>query len=150
MLGYVIAGIKDVSETKVGDTITLAKNGAEFPLPGYKEVKPMVYSGLYPTNADDYEDLRDALDKFRLNDSALIYSPETSAALGFGFRCGFLGLLHMEIVQERLEREYNQSIINTLPNVEYYVYLKNGEMKVVDNPQRMPEVGLIERIEELM
>jgi len=147
-VGYVIAGIKDVHETKVGDTITLAKNGAEFPLPGYKEVKPMVYSGLYPTNADDYEDLRDALDKFRLNDSALIYSPETSAALGFGFRCGFLGLLHMEIVQERLEREYNQSIINTLPNVEYYVYLKNGEMKVVDNPAEMPEVGLIEKIEE--
>jgi GTP-binding protein LepA len=147
-VGYVIAGIKDVHETKVGDTITLAKNGAENPLPGYKEVKPMVYSGLYPTNADDYEDLRDALDKFRLNDSALIYSPETSVALGFGFRCGFLGLLHMEIVQERLEREYNQSIINTLPNVEYYVYLKNNEMKIVDNPAEMPEVGLIERIEE--
>jgi GTP-binding protein LepA len=147
-VGYVIAGIKDVHETKVGDTITLAKNGAEYPLPGYKEVKPMVYSGLYPTDADEYENLRDALDKFRLNDSALMYAPETSVALGFGFRCGFLGLLHMEIVQERLEREYNQSIINTLPNVEYYVYLKKGEMKVVDNPAEMPEVGLIERIEE--
>jgi GTP-binding protein LepA len=147
-VGYVIAGIKDVHETKVGDTITLARNGAENPLPGYKEVKPMVYSGLYPTNADDYEDLREALDKFRLNDSAMIYSPETSAALGFGFRCGFLGLLHMEIVQERLEREYNQSIINTLPNVEYYVYLKNNEKKIVDNPAEMPEVGLIEKIEE--
>ena len=147
-VGYVIAGIKDVHETKVGDTITLARNGAENPLPGYKEVKPMVYSGLYPTNADDYEDLREALDKFRLNDSAMIYSPETSAALGFGFRCGFLGLLHMEIVQERLEREYNQSIINTLPNVEYYVYLKNKEKKIVDNPAEMPEIGLIEKIEE--
>jgi GTP-binding protein LepA len=147
-VGYVIAGIKDVHETKVGDTITQAKNGAESPLPGYKIVKPMVYSGLYPTEADNYEDLRDALDKFRLNDSALTYSPETSAALGFGFRCGFLGLLHMEIVQERLEREFNQSIINTLPNVEYYVYLKNNEMKIVDNPAEMPEVSLIERIEE--
>jgi GTP-binding protein LepA len=147
-VGYLIVGIKDVHDTKVGDTITHAKNGAENPLPGYKEVKPMVYSGIYPTNSDDYEDLRDALDKFKLNDSALIYSPETSAALGFGFRCGFLGLLHMEIVQERLEREYNQSIINTLPNVEYYVYLKSGEMKVVDNPAEMPEVGLIDKIEE--
>ncbi len=147
-VGYLIAGIKDVHDTKVGDTITHAKNGAENPLPGYKEVKPMVYSGIYPTNSDDYEDLRDALDKFKLNDSALIYSPETSAALGFGFRCGFLGLLHMEIVQERLEREYNQSIINTLPNVEYHVYLKNGEKKIVDNPAEMPEVGVIEKIEE--
>ena len=147
-VGYVIAGIKDVHETKVGDTITLAKNGAGNPLPGYKVVKPMVYSGLYPTNADDYEDLRDALDKFRLNDSAMIYTPETSAALGFGFRCGFLGLLHMEIVQERLEREYDQSIINTLPNVEYYVHLKNKEIKVVDNPAEMPDISLIEKIEE--
>lgn len=147
-VGYVIAGIKDVHETKVGDTITLAKHGAENPLPGYKEVKPMVYSGLYPTNTEDYEDLRDALDKFKLNDSALVYVPETSAALGFGFRCGFLGMLHMEIVQERLEREYNQAIINTLPNVEYYVYLKNGDFKVVDNPAEMPAVGDIERIEE--
>ncbi len=147
-VGYLIAGIKDVHDTKVGDTITHAKNGAENPLPGYKEVKPMVYSGIYPTNSDDYEDLRDGLDKFKLNDSALIYSPETSAALGFGFRCGFLGLLHMEIVQERLEREYNQSIINTLPNVEYHVYLKNGEIKIVDNPAEMPEVGVIDKIEE--
>jgi len=147
-VGYVIAGIKDVHETKVGDTITTAKNGAEAPLPGYKEVKPMVYSGLYPTNTEDYEDLRDALDKFKLNDSALVYVPETSAALGFGFRCGFLGMLHMEIVQERLEREYNQAIINTLPNVEYYVYLKTGELKVVDNPAEMPPIGDIEKIEE--
>jgi GTP-binding protein LepA len=131
----------------VGDTVTHVKNGAE-PLPGYKVVKPMVYSGLYPTNSDDYEGLRDALDKFRLNDSALIYQPETSAALGFGFRCGFLGLLHMEIVQERLHREYNQSIITTLPNVEYYVYNKKSEKIVVDNPAEMPLVGDIERIEE--
>lgn len=147
-VGYLIAGIKDVHDTKVGDTITHSKNGAEEPLPGYKEVKPMVYSGLYPTDADDYEDLRDALDKFRLNDSALVYQPETSAALGFGFRCGFLGLLHMEIVQERLLREYGQSIITTLPNVEYYVYTKKGEKIVVDNPAEMPPIGNIEYIEE--
>lgn len=147
-VGYLIAGIKDVQDTKVGDTVTHFKNGAKEPLPGYKEVKPMVYSGLYPTDTDDFEDLRDALEKFKLNDSALIYQPETSVALGFGFRCGFLGLLHMEIVQERLLREYNQSIITTLPNVEYVVYTKNGEQLVVDNPAEMPTVGNIERVEE--
>jgi GTP-binding protein LepA len=147
-VGYLIAGIKDVRFTKVGDTVTHSRNGAEKPLPGYKEVKPMVYSGLYPTDSDDYEGLRDALEKFRLNDSALVYQPETSAALGFGFRCGFLGLLHMEIVQERLHREYDQTIITTLPNVEYYVYNKKGERIVVDNPAEMPSIGEIERIEE--
>jgi GTP-binding protein LepA len=147
-VGYLIAGIKDVRYAKVGDTVTHAKNGAEKPLPGYKEVKPMVYSGLYPTDSDDYESLRDALERFRLNDSALIYQPETSAALGFGFRCGFLGLLHMEIVQERLHREYDQTIITTLPNVEYLVYSKKGEKIVVDNPAEMPTVGEIEFIEE--
>ena len=147
-VGYLIAGIKDVHETKVGDTVTHAKNGAAKPLPGYKTVKPMVYSGLYPTDSDEFEDLRDALEKFRLNDSALIYQPETSAALGFGFRCGFLGLLHMEIVQERLLREYGQSIITTLPNVEYFVYKKNDEKITVDNPSDMPAVGDIDRVEE--
>jgi GTP-binding protein LepA len=147
-VGYLIAGIKDVHDAKVGDTVTLAKNGALEPLPGYKEVKPMVYSGLYPTDSDEFEDLRDALEKFRLNDSALVYQPETSVALGFGFRCGFLGLLHMEIVQERLFREYNQSIITTLPNVEYYVYKKSGEKIVVDNPAEMPPVGEIDHVEE--
>lgn len=147
-VGYLIAGIKDVRYTKVGDTVTQAKNGTDKPLPGYKEVKPMVYSGLYPTDSDDYEGLRDALEKFRLNDSALVYQPETSAALGFGFRCGFLGLLHMEIVQERLHREYDQTIITTLPNVEYYVYNKRGEKIVVDNPAEMPAIGEIDRIEE--
>jgi GTP-binding protein LepA len=147
-VGYLIAGIKDVRYTKVGDTVTHSRNGAENPLPGYKEVKPMVYSGLYPTDSDDYEGLRDALEKFRLNDSALVYQPETSAALGFGFRCGFLGMLHMEIVQERLHREYDQTIITTLPNVEYYVYNKKGERIVVDNPAEMPSIGEIERIEE--
>lgn len=147
-VGYLIAGAKDVHDTKVGDTVTHARNGSKDPLPGYKEVKPMVYSGLYPTNSDDFEDLRDALERFRLNDSALIYQPETSAALGFGFRCGFLGLLHMEIVQERLHREYNQAIITTLPNVEYYVYNKKGEKIVVDNPAEMPPLGEIDRVEE--
>ncbi|WP_337865133.1 translation elongation factor 4 [Ignavibacterium sp.] len=147
-VGYLIAGVKDVHDTKVGDTVTHSKNGALEPLPGYKEVKPMVYSGLYPTSSDDFENLRDALEKFRLNDSALVYQPETSVALGFGFRCGFLGLLHMEIVQERLLREYNQSIITTLPNVEYIVYSKKGEKIIVDNPAEMPPVGEIEHIEE--
>ncbi len=147
-VGYLIAGIKDVHDAKVGDTVTLKYNEADKALPGYKEVKPMVYSGLYPTDSDDFEDLRDALEKFKLNDSALIFQPETSAALGFGFRCGFLGLLHMEIVQERLLREYNQSIITTLPNVEYHVYKKDSEKIIVDNPALMPEVGEIERIEE--
>jgi len=147
-VGYLIAGVKDVHDTKVGDTVTHAKKGSTEPLPGYKEVKPMVYSGLYPTNSDDFEDLRDALEKFRLNDSALVYQPETSAALGFGFRCGFLGLLHMEIVQERLLREYNQSIITTLPNVEYIVYTKKGAEIIVDNPAEMPPAGEIERVEE--
>ncbi len=147
-VGYLIAGIKDVHDTKVGDTITLARGGSSKPLPGYKDVKPMVYSGLYPTLSDDFEDLRDALEKFKLNDSALVYQPETSAALGFGFRCGFLGLLHMEIVQERLLREYNQSIITTLPNVEYIVYNKKNEEIIVDNPAEMPTIGEIEKIEE--
>jgi GTP-binding protein LepA len=147
-VGYLIAGIKDVHDAKVGDTVTHAKHGAAEPLPGYKEVKPMVYSGLYPTDSEEFENLRDALEKFHLNDSALIYQAETSAALGFGFRCGFLGLLHMEIVQERLFREYNQSIITTLPNVEYLVYKRDKEKIVVDNPALMPQVGDIEYVEE--
>jgi len=147
-VGYLIAGIKDVHDAKVGDTVTHSKNSAREPLPGYKEVKPMVYSGLYPTDTDEFEDLRDALEKFRLNDSALVYQPETSAALGFGFRCGFLGMLHMEIVQERLFREYNQSIITTLPNVEYHVFKKNGGKIIVDNPAEMPQVGEIDHVEE--
>lgn len=147
-VGYVIAGVKELRDTKVGDTITHVKNGAEKPLPGYKEIKPMVFSGLYPTNSDEYESLRDALEKYRLNDSSISFTPETSAALGFGFRCGFLGMLHMEIVQERLEREFNQSIITTLPNVEYWVYKRNGEKVIVDNPADMPAQGEIDYIEE--
>lgn len=147
-VGYVIGSIKDVHDTKVGDTITLLNAGAEEALPGYQEIKPMVYSGIYPTSTEEYENLRDALDKFRLNDAALSFIPETSTALGFGFRCGFLGMLHMEIVQERLEREYDQTIVTTLPNVEYYVYKKDGEKLVVDNPALMPELGDIDYIEE--
>ncbi len=147
-VGYLISGIKDVHDTKVGDTVTHQKGGSKERLPGYKEVKPMVYSGLYPTDSEEFENLRDALEKFKLNDSALVYEPETSAALGFGFRCGFLGLLHMEIVQERLFREFKQAIITTLPNVEYIAYKKNGEKITVDNPATMPAVGELDYIEE--
>jgi GTP-binding protein LepA len=147
-VGYLISGAKDVKDTKVGDTITHYKNQAPNPLPGYKEVKPMVYSGIYPVNSEDFEDLRDALDKLTLNDSALIFEPETSRALGFGFRCGFLGLLHMEIVQERLEREYDLNIINTVPNVVYRVHMDNGEVIEISNPSDLPNPSQINKIEE--
>jgi GTP-binding protein LepA len=147
-VGYIIASVKDVHDTKVGDTITLADRPADGPLPGYKEVKPMVFSGIYPSNADAFEELRDALEKLKLNDASLIFEPESSLALGFGFRAGFLGLLHMEIIRERLEREYNQSLINTVPNVEYRVFRTNGEMALVDNPALMPEPSVIEKVEE--
>ena len=147
-VGYLIAGVKDVHDTKVGDTVTSAAHPGAGPLPGYKEVKPMVFSGMYPTNAEDFEDLRGAIEKLQLNDSSLVYQPETSTALGFGFRCGFLGLLHMEIVQERLEREYNQNIINTVPNVEYRVTRKNGDVVLVDNPSTMPPPGDVAMVEE--
>jgi GTP-binding protein LepA len=147
-VGYLIAGVKDVHDTKVGDTVTNASNPADAPWPGYKDVKPMVFSGVYPTNAEDFEDLRSSIEKLQLNDSSLVYEPETSTALGFGFRCGFLGLLHMEIVQERLEREYNQSIINTVPNVEYRVTKTDGQVVLVDNPSFMPSLGEIEKVEE--
>jgi GTP-binding protein LepA len=147
-VGYLIAGVKDVHDTKVGDTVTSASRPAQNALPGYKEVKPMVFSGVYPTNAEDFEDLRSAIEKLQLNDSSLIYQPETSTALGFGFRCGFLGLLHMEIVQERLEREYNQNIINTVPNVEYRVTKTGGDVVLVDNPSTMPPLGEVAMVEE--
>jgi GTP-binding protein LepA len=147
-VGYVIAGLKNVRDTKVGDTITSQYHGATEALAGYKEVKPMVFSGLYPTNSDDFQELRESLEKLSLNDSSLIYVPETSGALGFGFRCGFLGLLHMEIIQERLEREFNQSLITTVPNVEFRVILTTGEMITVDNPADMPDPSKIERVEE--
>jgi len=147
-VGYLISGAKDVHDTKVGDTITSEKNPALKPLFKYKEILPMVYSGIYPVNSDDFEQLRESLDKLYLNDSSLTFEPETSQALGFGFRCGFLGLLHMEIIQERLEREYNVSIINTVPNVVYHVHLTSGEMLEIENPTKMPDTGKIEFIEE--
>ncbi|NUN69472.1 MAG: elongation factor 4 [Bacteroidetes bacterium] len=147
-VGYVIAGLKNVRDTKVGDTITTQYHGATDALSGYKEVKPMVFSGLYPTNADDFAELRDSLEKLSLNDSSLVYVPESSGALGFGFRCGFLGLLHMEIIQERLEREFNQSLITTVPNVEFRVILTSGETITVDNPADMPDPSKIDHVEE--
>jgi GTP-binding protein LepA len=147
-VGYVIAAIKRVSDTRVGDTILDAADPARELLPGYQDVKPMVFSGLYPTDADYYEELRDALERLRLNDASLHYEPETSTALGFGFRCGFLGLLHMEIVQERLEREFDLDLITTVPNVEYHVVLTDGSTKMIENPSSMPERGRIDRIEE--
>lgn len=147
-VGFLTASIKDVAETRIGDTITLASDPTEEPLDGFKEVKSMVFSGLYPTDAKDYENLRDALDKLSLNDASFSFEPETSQALGFGFRCGFLGLLHMEIIQERLEREYNLNLITTSPSVIYHVFLKDGSMVTVENPAELPEVGLIDRVEE--
>ncbi len=147
-VGYLVTGIKDIHEIKVGDTITLDADPCDEPLPGYVDVKPMVFSGLYPVEAEDYEELREALDKLRLNDSSFIYEPETSVALGFGFRCGFLGLLHMEVIQERLEREYNLNLITTMPNVEYIVRAKSGEELVVDNPAQFPPEGKIEHVRE--
>jgi GTP-binding protein LepA len=147
-VGYLIPGAKDVHDTKVGDTVTSASNPAKEPLPGYKLVKPMVYAGLYPSNSEEFEVLRDSLEKLKLNDASLLFEPETSSALGFGFRCGFLGLLHMEIIQERLEREYNQSLITTVPNVEYRVTKRNHEIVAVDNPALMPPIGEVEKIEE--
>ena len=147
-VGYIIANVKDVHDTKVGDTITLVDNPASEPLPGYKEAKPMVFSGLYPSNSDNFGELRDALDKLKLNDASLIFEPESSVALGFGFRAGFLGLLHMEIIRERLEREYDQNLINTVPNVEYRVTKTDKEILFVDNPALMPDAGKIENVEE--
>jgi GTP-binding protein LepA len=147
-VGYLICSIKDVKDAKVGDTVTLADNPATERLAGYKDVKPMVFSGLYPINSNEFEDLRESLEKLALNDASLVYTPETSVALGFGFRCGFLGLLHMEIIQERLEREYGVNIITTVPNVEYRVMMTNSEMVIVDNPSKMPETGRISLVEE--
>ncbi|SVB64195.1 uncharacterized protein METZ01_LOCUS217049, partial [marine metagenome] len=147
-VGYVIGNIKNVADTSAGDTITDAARPCDAPLPGYREVKSMVFSGMYPTTSDNYEPLKDALEKYQLNDAALIYEPETSIALGFGFRCGFLGLLHMEIVQERLEREYGLSILATLPSVEYLVHTAGGEIVTVDNPADMPDQSIIDRVEE--
>ena len=147
-VGYVIAAIKAVSHTRVGDTILDAANPAEELLAGYQDARPMVFAGLYPTNSDDYEDLRDALERLKLNDASLQYEPETSVALGFGFRCGFLGLLHMEIVQERLEREFDVGLITTVPNVEYHLELTDGSEMNVESPTALPEPGRIASISE--
>ena len=147
-VGYVATGLKNVRECSVGDTITTAADPAQAPLPGYRPAKPMVFAGLYPMDSEDYDALRDALEKLHLNDAAFVYEPETSAALGFGFRCGFLGLLHMEIVQERLEREYGLELLATAPSVEYHVLTRSGDVLVVDNPAKLPDPAEIEEIEE--
>jgi GTP-binding protein LepA len=147
-VGYAIAGAKEVKDTKVGDTITDAENPSVEALPGYREAKPMVYSGLFPSDTENYEDLRNALYKLALNDSALFFEPESSLALGFGFRCGFLGLLHMEIIQERLEREYNLDLVTTVPNVEFHCFTHKGEMLTVDNPANLPSIGDLDHVEE--
>jgi GTP-binding protein LepA len=149
-VGMVVAGIKTLAEVRIGDTLTDAKAPAPEPLPGFQNVKPMVFTGLYPVDADQYEDLKVALEKLKLNDASLAYEPETSAALGFGFRCGFLGFLHSEIVQERLEREYNLHLISTAPTVRYRVVPREGEPFEIETPAAMPAAGDIERIEEPM
>jgi GTP-binding protein LepA len=147
-VGYIATGLKNVAESRVGDTITIANKPAASPLPGYLQAKPMVYAGIYPVEGEDYGDLKDALEKLQLNDAALIYEPETSQALNFGFRCGFLGLFHMEIIQERLEREYDLDIVVTAPSVEYEVVLKTGEVVTVDSPAYLPEEDDIDEIRE--
>ncbi|MEI8257490.1 MAG: translation elongation factor 4, partial [Deltaproteobacteria bacterium] len=147
-VGFIAANVKSVHDTKIGDTITHAKRRAPSALPGFKEVKPMVFAGIFPTDSADYTALRDALDKLRLNDASFQFEPDTSEALGFGFRCGFLGLLHMEIIQERLEREYNLDLIITAPSVVYQVRLRSGEMVSVENPARLPDPGRIDKIDE--
>jgi len=147
-VGYITASIKNVRDTRVGDTITVVSNPAKEPLPGYKKVNPMVFCGVYPADGAKYDDLRDALEKLQLNDASLLFEPETSAALGFGFRCGFLGLLHMEIIQERLEREYDLDLVTTAPSVVYKVAKTSGEMLYIDNPTNMPPAASIEYMEE--
>ncbi|EOS57802.1 translation elongation factor 4 [Paenibacillus barengoltzii] len=147
-VGFIVAGIKTVGDTRVGDTVTDAKNPTPEPLPGYRKINPMVYCGLYPIETSDYNDLREALEKLQLNDASLSFEPETSSALGFGFRCGFLGLLHMDVIQERIEREFNIPLITTAPSVIYNVTLTNGETISIDNPSNYPEVGKIDYVEE--
>jgi GTP-binding protein LepA len=147
-VGFIAANIRSVHDTKIGDTITHAKRRTESPLPGFKDVKPMVFAGIFPTDSADYTNLRDALDKLKLNDASFQFEPDTSEALGFGFRCGFLGLLHMEIIQERLEREYNLDLIITAPSVVYQVKVRGGDTILVENPARLPDPGKIESIEE--
>jgi len=147
-VGYIIAGIKEILKTRVGDTITKVNGGASEPLPGYKDVKPMVYSSMYPVASDDYSELSGAIEKLKLNDASLIYEPESSSALGFGYRCGFLGLLHLEVVQERLEREFGLSLVITAPSVEYKLHFKDGQSKIIDNPVYFPDEGHFDYAEE--
>ena len=147
-VGFIIAGIKEIHGAPVGDTITVARNGAESALPGFKKVQPQVYAGVYPISSDDYENFRDALSKLSLNDASLFYEPESSTALGFGFRCGFLGMLHMEIIQERLEREYDMDLITTAPTVVYEIELKNGDVIQIDSPSNLPPISNIAEIRE--
>ncbi len=147
-VGYIATGLKTISECRVGDTVTLASGPADKPLPGYRQAKPMVYAGVYPTEGEDYGNLKDALEKLQLNDAALVYEPETSEALNFGFRCGFLGLFHMEIIQERIEREHNLDVVFTAPSVEYQVQLVDGSSITIDSPADLPEEGSIEEILE--
>ena len=147
-VGYFIAGIKTISDIRVGDTVTLKKNPATEPLGGFKEVKPVVFSSIYPVDTNDYEELADAIERLKLNDAALVYEKDTSAALGFGFRCGFLGLLHLEVIQERIEREFDLSIVFTSPSVRYIVHMKNGDTKYIDNPLEYPDPMTVENAEE--
>lgn len=147
-VGYIITGIKASNEIKVGDTITTVANPCKEAIQGFEDVKPMVFAGIYPIDNDDYEDLRDSLEKLRLNDASLVFEPETSIALGFGFRCGFLGLLHLEIIQERLEREYDMSVITTTPNVSYWAYTKDGKKLAVHNPTDLPDPTSLDKVEE--
>ncbi|HAW18985.1 MAG TPA: elongation factor 4, partial [Flavobacteriales bacterium] len=147
-VGYVISGIKQAKEIKVGDTLTHKENPCEIAVEGFENVKPMVFAGIYPVETDEYEELRDCMEKLQLNDASLTFEPESSAALGFGFRCGFLGMLHMEIIQERLEREFNMSVITTVPNVSYYAYATNGEKMIVNNPSDLPDPAQLEKVEE--
>jgi len=147
-VGYIATGLKDVRDVRVGDTITSVSRPSDEPLPGYQPAKSMVFAGLYPTNGDEYPLLREALERLKLNDASLIYQPESSVALGFGFRCGFLGMLHMEIIRERLEREYNLELLITAPSVEYHVFMHDGSVRTVENPAELPSPGTFMRVEE--
>jgi len=147
-VGYVVTGVKISKEIKVGDTVTLVSNPAEEPIHGFEDVKPMVFAGIFPIDNDDFEDLRDSLEKLQLNDASLVFEPETSVALGFGFRCGFLGMLHLEIIQERLSREFDQDVITTIPNVSYFAYDKKGEKYTVNTPTELPDPTVLDRVEE--
>ena len=147
-VGYIISGIKDAREVKVGDTITSSLNSANKPIHGFEDVKPMVFAGIYPVDTEDYEELRNSMEKLQLNDASLTFEPESSAALGFGFRCGFLGMLHMEIIQERLEREFNMTVITTVPNVSYFAHSKKGVKKLINNPSDLPDPSTLDYVEE--